>query len=195
MIPKTSTPCKRKLWVAGGFSLAELLVVPGVVAILLAISLPGLQSTHSQAPGIVGGSNIRQMGQLVSHYIDAHSSVPALLTPVYSSNPADEQHWNTEWGVIHGYWWTNAYLLHFALEEMPDPAVLTDPGHPAADMTERLARVGVASPDYALAETLLCKARVPGSPNPARPVPVADSDARASAVSILQGVSEADPRV
>lgn len=138
---------------AGGFSLPESLVVIGIVVIILAISLPAFQSARSQARGLVGSSNIRQVGQLVCQYVDVHSSVPALLAPVYSSDPADEQFATTAWGTIHGYWWTNAYLFYFALDEMPDAAVLTDPGHPASDTSEHLEKTGVASPDYALAET------------------------------------------
>lgn len=155
MIPFARVQCKRHLprGLACGFSLPELLVVIGVVVILLAISLPTLQGARSRARGVGGLSNIRQLGTMVSLYIDVHASAPALLAPVYSSDPADEQEHETAWGTIHGYWWTNAYLFHFALDDMPDASVLTDPGHPAADTGEHLARTGVASPDYALSES------------------------------------------
>lgn len=155
MIPVARAQCKRNpATVAGhGISLPEVLVVIGVVAILLAVSLPSLQGARSRARGIGGLSNIRQLGTLVSLYMDVRGSAPALLAPIYSSDPSDEQEFETVWGTIHGYWWTNAYLFHFALDEMPDASVLTDPGHPAADTAEHLERTGVAMPDYALSES------------------------------------------
>ncbi len=58
-----------------GFTLVELLVVVGVIAMLIALLLPALRKAREQARAVVCLANIRQIGNYAMLYANAHRDV------------------------------------------------------------------------------------------------------------------------
>jgi prepilin-type N-terminal cleavage/methylation domain-containing protein/prepilin-type processing-associated H-X9-DG protein len=82
-----------------GFTLIELLVVVAIIAVLIAILLPGLAKAREQAKEITCSTNLRQIGQSFLYYVgDYHGFLPPL---------------NLEGCTGNAKWWTN--LVSFYL--------------------------------------------------------------------------------
>jgi prepilin-type N-terminal cleavage/methylation domain-containing protein/prepilin-type processing-associated H-X9-DG protein len=91
-----------------GFTLVELLVVLGVIALLMAILLPAVQNAREAARRIQCGSNLKQLGIAIHLYESAHSALPPSMA---LSGIGNTPRWVGGWGV-------NARILPF-LEQAP----------------------------------------------------------------------------
>jgi prepilin-type N-terminal cleavage/methylation domain-containing protein len=104
------------------FSLIELLVVIGVLAVVLALVLPALAKSRGQARQVSNLSNCRQLATLVTAYATDNKDVaPTLFPPVYV-NPMLNVPWS-EAAIgttkLRGAWFDNGTKFQLLLRPLP----------------------------------------------------------------------------
>lgn len=128
---------------AGGFTLVELLVVIGIIAVLIAILLPTLQKARATANRTACLANMRQLGNglmLFAHEHDGYLPKAWFNSKPRASTDADLRVYSTEdsWGFRDPEWgWDfciNKYLRNKAVFRCPsdDSGVVRAAAMPAS---------------------------------------------------------------
>src|SRR5579864_1657343 len=74
----------------GGFTLVELLVVIGIIALLISILLPVLNKAREQARGVVCASNEHQILLAFQMYVNENKGATPLPPPVGATYPGSD---------------------------------------------------------------------------------------------------------
>ncbi len=137
------------------FTISELLMVIGVLAILIAIVLPSLSKARAGSREVVSLSNCRQIGIALQLYANQYSGGPPLMfRPVEARYPPDFQTVTVNGVEIRGNWFDLEARYSILLGEFAAQGIFFAPGRPVVPGDRApipdyfLSKCLYASPEY-----------------------------------------------
>lgn len=144
---------KRSPRSSPAFTLLEILVSVGVVAVLIAILMPMLSGAQTSALSLKATANIRQLGILLTQYSATNNDrPPVFFQPTLPRPGHPDQEFMYGEILVRGSWWSNSDRFHLAFDPPAPAEVLLAPKSPVPPLAAY--NGGHSSPysDYRLAK-------------------------------------------
>jgi len=133
------------------FTIIELLVVIGIIAFLMAILIPALQSSRRQAKATLCGSNIKQLALGLTMYETENEIFPHSLDTTSPGPPPGGYPGQLQYDRM-GWWWFN-YITDYSQKEPMKNLILWCPSRQIRDNT---LKYNVLSGNYGVNQSI-CK--------------------------------------
>lgn len=115
------------------FTLIEVLVVLGVIAVLIALAVPGLVRTRQSARDLSDLIKVRQLGSLLAAYAgDFKDFPPVIFPPVFVNRQLNIPELQIDYRgeTLSGSWFSNAGMFHLAFDPVVPTTLVRATGAP-----------------------------------------------------------------